>query len=224
MPSNWLSIDTGFPSFTGKETPSEQIRALHNYLFQMREGLQYTLQNLTADNFNTAALENMTDGQKTELTEQLAKVYATLNGLSAEMDSLTGRVAGMEDLSGRVTTVEDTQKDLAEAMAELEGRTEDNAALLAQQKEADADLAQRVTTAEEALEVQAENAADLTQRVADVEEALEELTGRVEELERLTGVLKAEDGATTLGVEDTVLNLVGQIYINGVPYEQGEST
>lgn len=203
MPSNWLSIDTGFPSFTGKETPSEQIRALHNYLFQMREGLQYTLQNLTADNFNTAALENMTDGQKTELTEQLEKVYAALNGLSAEMDSLTGRVAGMEHLSGRVTTVEDTQKDLAEAMAELEGRTEDNAALLAQQKEADADLAQRV---------------------ADVEGALEELTGRVEELERLTAVLKAEDGATTLGAEDTVLNLVGQIYINGVPYEQGEST
>ena len=78
MPSNWLSIDSNFPSFTGEESPEQQIRALHNYLFQLREGLQYSLQNLTADNFNATALQNLSDAQKNEVTTQLQTSAQTL--------------------------------------------------------------------------------------------------------------------------------------------------
>lgn len=176
MPSNWLSIDSNFPSFTGEESPEQQIRALHNYLFQLREGLQYSLQNLTADNFNTAALQNLTDAQKNEVTVQLEKVYTQLSQMAAEIDRLSGRVSGTENLSGRMTTAEDE-------ITALKDRTK------------------------------------LT------EENIEDLAKSRQELEKISGAVQvADDGSITVGSEGKPLQLVGQIYINGVLYEQGGTT
>lgn len=128
MPSNWLTIDTNFPTFTGEESAEQQIRELHNYMFQLREGLQYTLQNLTAENFNAAALRDLTDGQKNELTEQLQQVYGLLSKLSSEVDSLNGRISGTEDLAGRVDSTEKKMESLegradqlADGLEDLEG-------------------------------------------------------------------------------------------------------
>ena len=67
MGSNWLAVDSNFPSFTGRESPTEQIRALHNYLFCLKEQLQYSLNNLTADNWNTDALDSLTADAKEQL-------------------------------------------------------------------------------------------------------------------------------------------------------------
>lgn len=142
MPSVWKSIDSNFPSFTGEEKPQEQIRALHNYLFQLREGLKYSMQNLSAENFNAAALENLSESQKNEVKKQLEKVYALLGQMSGEIQNIAGRVSSM---GIRIEAIEQT--------------------------------------------VQTE-----------------------------------EDGGITIGTEGKPLRLVGEIYINGVLYGQGENT
>jgi chromosome segregation ATPase len=245
MPSNWLSFDSDFPSFTGEETPEQQIRALHNYLFQLREGLQYSLQNLTADNFNTTALQNMTDAQKNEVTRQLEKVYTQLSQMTAEIDRLSSRVSSTENLSGRMTTAEGE-------ITALEGRTkltEENIEFLADRTTAAEtdidDLQDRMKIAEA-------DVGSLKGRAAITEGNVEELAGRVkqleddytlddlqeavtgegglqeqmdtakQELEKISGAVQvADDGGVTMGSERKPLRLVGQIYINGVLYEQG---
>ena len=221
MPSNWLSIDSNFPSFTGEESPEQQIRALHNYLFQLREGLQYSLQNLTADNFNTAALQNLTDAQKNEVTAQLEKVYTQLNQMAAEIDRLSGRVSGTENLSGRMTTAEGE-------ITALKGRTK----LTEENIE---DLADRTTAAEggiDDLQEAVTGEGGLQERVADLEDAVtgegglqEQMDATEQELEKISGAVQvADDGSVTVGSEGKPLRLVGQIYINGVLYEQGGTT
>ena len=221
MPSNWLSIDSNFPSFTGEESPEQQIRALHNYLFQLREGLQYSLQNLTADNFNTAALQNLTDAQKNEVTTQLEKVYTQLNQMAAEIDRLSGRVSGTENLSGRMTTAEGE-------ITALKGRTK----LTEENIE---DLADRTTAAEggiDDLQEAVTGEGGLQERVADLEGAVtgegglqEQMDATEQELEKISGAVQvADDGSVTVGSEGKPLRLVGQIYINGVLYEQGGTT
>lgn len=251
MPSNWLSIDSNFPSFTGEESEEQQIRALHNYLFQLREGLQYSLQNLTADNFNTAALQNLTDAQKDEVTLQLEKVYTQLNQMTTEIDRLSSRVNGTENLSGRVTAAEgeiSALKGRVKTTEEnVEGMTEWNAAI---QTDLD-DLQGRTAYAEEALEdltgrVQAmedDKTLDDLKEIVDGEDGLRDRTQSLEkavtgegglqeqqteltlELEKLSGVVQvAEDGGATVGSEEKPLYLVGKIYINGVLYEQGGTT
>ena len=265
MPSNWLSIDSNFPSFTGEESPEQQIRALHNYLFQLREGLQYSLQNLTADNFNTAALQNLTDAQKNEVTTQLEKVYTQLNQMAAEIDRLSGRVSGTENLSGRMTTAEGEITALKGRVKLTEGNIEDLADRATTAETDIDDLQDRMKTAETDIgslkgratitegnienlagrvkQLEDDQALDdlqeavtgeggLQERVADLEGAVtgegglqEQMDATEQELEKISGAVQvADDGSVTVGAEGKPLRLVGQIYINGVLYEQGGTT
>lgn len=116
MPSNFLSIDSDFPSFTGEESPQQQIRALHNYLFQLREGLQYSLRNLTADNFNSAALKELTDEQSSAVIEELKRLQSIISGVSGDLERLRSRVASVEGYGSRINTVEDDIGLLEEAL------------------------------------------------------------------------------------------------------------
>lgn len=248
MPSNWLSIDSNFPSFTGEESPEQQIRALHNYLFQLREGLQYSLQNLTADNFNTAALQNLTDAQKNELTTQLEKVYTQLNQMAAEIDRLSGRVSGTENLSGRMTTAEGEITALKGRVKLTEGNIEDLAGRTTTAETGIDDLQDRMKTAEADIgslkgraTITEGNVEDLAGRVkqleddqtlGDLQEAVtgegglqEQMDATEQELKKISGAVQvADDGSATVGSEGKVLHLVGQVYINGVLIEQGGTT
>lgn len=156
MPSNILSFDNGFPTFTGQESPQQQIAALHNYLFQVREGLRYSLSNLGKNNFNPKELEQMSEEQKTQMEQLLSQVYNQLNGISKQLGSLT------ETVNSHGTAI-----------------------------------------------------GGLAQQMEQAGESLEKL-GQVLQV--------AEDGSAALGSEGKRLDLIGEIYINGVLYEQGGTT
>ncbi len=223
MPSNWLSIDSNFPSFTGEESTERQIMALHNYLFQLREGLQYSLQNLTADNFNTAALHNLSEAQKNEMTEQLKKVYTQLNQMAVEIDRLSSRVVGAENLQNRMEAAEENAGKLDERIRLLEEdkSLEDLQAAVA----GEGGLQERT----KALEDTVTGEGGLQERTKALEDTVtgegglqEQMTKLRQELEKISGALQvAEDGSVTVGSEGIPLRLVGQVYINGVLYEQG---
>lgn len=216
MPNSWLSMDTGFPSFTGRETPQEQIKALHDYLYQMRQGLQYSLANLTMDNFNATALEQMDQGQKDQLEQELRKVYARLDQVSAKVDQLLASVNEMQGLSGRVEQAETDIIDLQEWTGEAEQQLADIEARLdaPDDGEEDGRLA--------ALEQQVTGEGGLVERIGVVEEAQKVMD---EDLKKLSGAVQvAADGAVTIGAASVPVYLVGQVYINGVLYGEEETT
>lgn len=248
MPSNWLSIDSNFPSFTGEETPEQQIRALHNYLFQLREGLQYSLQNLTADNFNATALQNLTAEQKNEVTTELQKVYTMLNQMAAQIDSLSGRVTGTENLSGRMTTAEgeitalkgrvklteENIEDLADRTTAAETDIDDLQDRMKATESDIGDLKGRTTITEGNVEDLADRVKKMEddQTLGELQEAVtgegglqEQMATAKQELEKISGAVQvADDGSVTVGSEGKPLRLVGRVYINGVLYEQGGTT
>ena len=237
MPSNWLSIDSNFPSFTGEESPEQQIRALHNYLFQLREGLQYSLQNLTADNFNAAALQNLSDVQKNEVNTQLQKVYVLLNQMTTEINSISGRVSSVENISSRVTTTEGEIDDLEEWTGTAEQQIGELQRRTGTAEEGIEELSGRVKQLEDAqtlgdLQEAVTGEGGLQERVADLEGAVtgegglqEQMDATERGLEKISGAVRvADDGSVTVGSEGKPLRLVGQIYINGVLYEQGGTT
>lgn len=153
MSSNLFSLDNGFPTFTGGESPQQQIAAIHNYLFLVRESLQYSLSNLGRSNFNPRELQEMSHEQKTLIEQLLQQVYGQMQELSGQLRNLSSTVAG--------------------------------------QSRAIEDLSDQMTEANEFLE-------------------------------KLGQVLQvAEDGSAKLGSEGKRLDLTGEIYINGVLYEQG---
>lgn len=60
MASNVTRLDD-LPTRTGNESVPEQIQALYDYLFVLRQTLEYLLSNLSQENFNPTALQSLTD-------------------------------------------------------------------------------------------------------------------------------------------------------------------
>ncbi len=242
MPSNWLTFDSGFPSFTGEESPQQQIRALHNYLFQLREGLQSTLQNLTAKNFKTAALENLTTAQKDEVTKQLTQVHDLLSKLTGQVEALSGRVAETEQLSGRVTEAEGTLAALEGWAAQEEQKVQELGTRVQEAENQVQGLREKVGTAEEKTAALAAGLQALEGEITELKETAgklaslqETVTGPGGLLERLTAAEEAQaktaqvlavgdGGSATLGGPGQRVELIGEIYINGIPYTGGETT
>lgn len=75
MPSNWLYIDTNFPSFTQKESVNDKVETMQDYLFMLVEQLRYTLHNLDLSNMNKAAadgfVKTITASQSTQRSKTL---------------------------------------------------------------------------------------------------------------------------------------------------------
>lgn len=155
MPSNWLSVDSNFPSFTGEESATQQIRMLHNYLFCLKEHLQYSLQNLTADNWNASALQSLTDGAKDQLGTQLSGISSQLAQLKLQVDALQGRVTDTSDFDKRITAVE----------------------------EASVYWEQRLGNAESDVIALQVDVAGHEQRISDLEKAIEELSAVIQTAE-----------------------------------------
>ena len=117
MPSNWLSVDNNFPSFTGKENPTEQIRKIHNYLFCLKDELKFMLQNLTADNWNSAEWDKLAEDAQTAV---LSQVTAMGNQVS-ELKVLTSQTqARVTDLSIKVPSLEGSDAEIREWLAALD--------------------------------------------------------------------------------------------------------
>lgn len=116
MPSKLFAIEENFPTFTGAESLVEQIRLLHNYMFQLKDSLQYSLRNLTADNFNSAALDQLTKDAQGTLGDELKKLMDLVNDVSAELNKVKVRVNHAEAAVGRITGVEADIEAVKEAI------------------------------------------------------------------------------------------------------------
>ncbi len=125
MSTSWMNIDQGFPTFTGQETPQQQIQAMHSYLYQLREGLQYSLQNLTARNFNAKAWESIQDGQAQAVAEDLEKLQRQITRASNELSQVSARVTEMEELPQEIELVWAGLEEVAQRAEMLEQRVRD---------------------------------------------------------------------------------------------------
>lgn len=96
MPSDFLALDTQFPTFGDGDSTSTKLNKIMSHLYLLQEGLRYTLRNLDSSNFNQTAL--------TEITEPVyAQIEASADGL---------RTAMALDAEGLRLTVESLESQL----------------------------------------------------------------------------------------------------------------
>lgn len=103
MPSNWLYVDTNFPTFTSGESPNKKIGVIQNYLYMLVEQLRYTLHNLDGSNMNAPALErftgSITDPINAKIKDSdgnIAKLQVTAEGLSTKISDAEGKISSLE--------------------------------------------------------------------------------------------------------------------------------
>ena len=116
MPASIPTLDDQFPTLRGDESPRDMFMAIVNYLFVLKESLDYTLANLSVDNWNQTALNEMAadtrspmEAQLEKLLKQLQNVAATVTQHSISVEDLTRDMGSTKD---RATALEGRMKDL----------------------------------------------------------------------------------------------------------------
>ncbi len=89
MPSNWLYLDTNFPTFTGGESNTEKINTIQNYMYMLVEQLRYSMRNMSPVNFNTAGLQQLGNILTEPLTVRLEGAEGQISDFRVTLDGVT---------------------------------------------------------------------------------------------------------------------------------------
>ena len=191
MPHAWALVESSFPTFAEGETSAEKITQLVDYMKILTEALQYQLENLDADNWNTTALENFQIDTTKDVEDHLEAVSRTLILLTSEIYNLSNRLIAVETLGGRMTQVELDVTYLEQDQAKTDETVEE---LLEQMGYAQADI--------DTLEQESAETARMLGQIQRV-------------------VQSDQEGNATVGAEGKDVYLTGNIYINGILFGQG---
>lgn len=140
MPSNWLYIDTNFPTFTGEEETEEKVSSIQNYLFMLVEQLRYSLHNLDLKNMNPAAVERFTGtitepiyGRIEDAEGNITQLGITAQGLAAKISDAEGNIASLQvtathlasqisDANGNISQLQQTASSIMTTVSNQAGQ------------------------------------------------------------------------------------------------------
>ena len=114
MPSDFLAIDTNFPTFTAQTSADDKITSLYNYVYLLVEQLRYSLFNLDTRNFNKTALDGITEPIMAKIRGgegRLSELYVTAQGLESRV----------QDAEGNISTLTQTANGLQSTVSGLDG-------------------------------------------------------------------------------------------------------
>lgn len=118
MPSNLQFADSAFPNLTAEQSQEEKTRVILNYLYMLLEQLRYSFGNLSAENFNDAALEELVTLIREPVYVQLSDLEGNLSSLSLEAGLLASRIS---DAEGNISSLTQTAQGLTSRVSNAEG-------------------------------------------------------------------------------------------------------
>lgn len=118
MPSNWLYIDTNFPSFTQKESASDKIETMQDYLFMLVEQLRYTLHNLDLSNMNKTATDEFVKQITDPIYGEIKDAEGNITQVALMAEGLAARIG---DAEGNITQLQATATGLQASISNLNG-------------------------------------------------------------------------------------------------------
>ena len=213
MPSNWLYIDTMFPSFTGEEDLEERVTTIQDYMFMLVEQLRYTLHNLDLANLNAAAVDQFQDLLTEPIYARLEEDDGRLTQLAITADGLAGQIS---DAEGDITALQATAQGLSAQITDAEG---DITALQATAQ----GLSAQIASAEgEILSLQA-TASGLSSTVADQQGQITSLIQTVDSFS--LSVSNGESSSTIrLEADGTVIDSVRVTFTGAVMFADLEDS
>ena len=118
MPSNWLYIDTNFPSFTQKESVNDKVETMQDYLFMLVEQLRYTLHNLDLSNMNKTATDEFVKQITDPIYGEIKDAEGNITQVALVAKGLAARIG---DAEGNITQLQATAKGLQASISSLDG-------------------------------------------------------------------------------------------------------
>ncbi len=204
MPSNWLYIDTNFPSFTQKESDGEKIETMQDYLFMLVEQLRYTLRNLDLKNMNKAAMNGFLQNIREPIYAKIEDTNKNVNELSITAKGLSTRISNAEGsitqlgatADGLATEIRNAKGDITQLGARADG-------LAARISSAEGNITQLGATANGLSARISSNEGSITNLTADVNGIRVQVSGKIGTSEAQTLIDQSLNGITLSAVSDT---------------------
>lgn len=208
MPSNWLYIDTNFPTFTGEESANEKINTIQNYMYMLVEQLRYSLHNLDLRNMNQTAVKQY----ENYLTEPIYAHISDTDGNVADLQITAKGLAGrINDAEGNINGLQITAKGLSAQISNAQG---DITSLQATAK----GLSARISSAEGNITTLTATASGLTTSVSNMSGQISSLRQTVNGFQ--LSASNGEDSSTLTLTSNGVYISSASIYFRGmVTYE-----
>ena len=204
MPSNWLYIDTNFPSFTQKESDGEKIETMQDYLFMLVEQLRYTLRNLDLKNMNKAAMNGFLQNIREPIYAKIEDTNKNVNELSITAEGLSARISSAE---GNITQLGATANGLAAEIKNAKGDITQLGAradgLAARISSAEGNITQLGATANGLSARISSNEGSITNLTADVNGIRAQVSGKIGTSEAQTLIDQSLNGITLSASSDT---------------------
>ena len=118
MPSNWLYIDTNFPSFTQKESVNDKVETMQDYLFMLVEQLRYTLHNLDLSNMNKTATDEFVKQITDPIYGEIKDAEGNITQVALVAEGLAARIG---DAEGNITQLQAMATGLQASISSLDG-------------------------------------------------------------------------------------------------------
>lgn len=119
MAVDLIATDAMFPDYRPGMDTDAYLRENNNYLFLLKESLNYTLHNLGVANFNARQLQTISDIITKPIMMALVGDEGQLTSIQADLDGIKTTVGKVE---GNVSTIQQTVKGLSSRVSNVEGQ------------------------------------------------------------------------------------------------------
>lgn len=131
MPNKFVTLDTGFPTFSNNASTSEKVDGIMSYLYQLQESLRYMLRHLGSDNFDEEGLLSITEPISISLREDFnsTQIDIDASGLSAVLEGLETTLSAYvkaDTFSVAIESLDGDISKLTQTVGGFETRVEDN--------------------------------------------------------------------------------------------------
>ena len=118
MAVDLIATDEMFPDYRPGMDTDAYLRENNNYLFLLKESLNYTLHNLGVANFNARQLQTISDIITKPIMMALVGDEGQITSIQADLEGIRATVGTVE---GNVSTIQQTVKGLSTRVTNVEG-------------------------------------------------------------------------------------------------------
>ena len=119
MAVDLIATDAMFPDYRPGMDTDAYLRENNNYLFLLKESLNYTLHNLGVANFNARQLQTISDIITKPIMMALVGDEGQITSIRADLDGITATVGTVQ---GNVSTIQQTVDKISQSVKSLDGK------------------------------------------------------------------------------------------------------